>query len=149
MTNACPIARRPRIAVYWPMLLKLLQSNHCRGFQRLNRTNIKMQPTIIPASVRLSNFRISPVGRYRIIYRDTRTPGLSPGGLFFLGLFANDVFDEFYPLINVVCVDDDRSGYDVGQRMHPHFLVKVKNLHRKISLKPETLTVRGQDFSLL
>ena len=81
-----------------------------------------MQPIIIPVSVRLSNF-ISPAGRYRIIYRDSRARYFHQV-IVFVGLFANDVFDEFYPLINVACVDDNRSGYDVGQGCIPIFLLK-------------------------
>ena len=34
--------------MYWPMLLMVPQLNHCWGFHKLNRANIKMQPMIIP-----------------------------------------------------------------------------------------------------
>jgi hypothetical protein len=33
-------------------------SNHCRGFQMLNKANKKMQPKITPTSGRLRSFRI-------------------------------------------------------------------------------------------
>jgi hypothetical protein len=74
-------------------------------------------------------------------YRHSGTRDFLPGDLLLVGVFANDVFDEFYPLINVTRIDDNRPGYDVGEGVHPHLLVKVKDLHRKIALEPETLTV--------
>ena len=76
-----------------------------------------------------------------ISYRHSGTRDCLPGDLLLVGVFANDVFDEFYPLINVTRIDDNRSRYDVAERVHPHLLVKVKDLHRKIALEPETLTV--------
>ena len=64
-----------------------------------------------------------------------------PGNLLLVGVFTNDVFDEFYPFINVTRIDDNRSRYDVAERVHPDLLVEVKDFHRKIALEPETLAV--------
>ena len=73
--------------------------------------------------------------------RHTGTCDCLPGNLLLVGVFTNDVFDEFYPLINVTRIDDNRSRYDVAERVHPDLLVEVKDLHRKIALEPETLAV--------
>lgn len=64
-----------------------------------------------------------------------------PGNLLLVGVFTNDVFDEFYPLLNVTRIDDNRSRYDVAERVHSDLLVEVKDFHRKIALEPETLAV--------
>ena len=73
--------------------------------------------------------------------RHSGTRDCLPGNLLLVGVFTNDVFDEFYPLINVTRIDDNRSRYDVAERVHPDLLVEVKDLHRKIALEPETLAV--------
>src|SRR5262245_21242645 len=156
ITKVCPIARRPRTAVYWPMLLMVPQLNHCWGFHRLNRANTKMQPMMIPRSGRLTNLRmrsptvaevsLNPRGRGNITARVASSDCL-PGDLLLVGVLPNGRLHKFYPLSHIALVDDNRSGNDVIQRGHSHLLVEIEDLHREITLEPQTLAVRREDFS--
>jgi hypothetical protein len=76
-----------------------------------------------------------------ISHRHSGTHDCLPGNLLLVGVFTNNVFDEFYPFINIARIDDNRSRYDVAERVHPDLLVEVKDLHRKIALEPEPLAV--------
>src|SRR5215469_12370679 len=72
-----------------------------------------------------------------------------PGYLFLVRFLTDCGFDELYPLVNVVRIDDHRSSDHVIERGHSHLFVEVKDLHWEIALEPEALTMRCQDFAVL
>src|SRR5260370_35044059 len=72
-----------------------------------------------------------------------------PGYLLLVRFFTDDSFDDLDPEINVALIDDNRSGDNVIERRHSHFLVEIEEFHREITLEPESLTMRRKDFSIL
>src|SRR5260370_6650090 len=62
-----------------------------------------------------------------------------PGYLLFVSFLTNNVFDVFYPVINVTLIDHDRSGNNVIQRAYFHLFVEIKHFHREITLEPKSL----------
>lgn len=57
-----------------------------------------------------------------------------PGELFLVGVFPDDSFHKFYPLIDVSLVDDNWPSNDVTDGAHSHLFVEVKNFHRQVAL---------------